>query len=101
MNCAIIDTEDDNMTKDMGQFMQEMRKKKGLTQKELAELIGVSDKTISKWETGKGTPDTSMLVPISEAFNITVNELLSGELIPPENYHVKAEETIMALVKEK
>lgn len=100
MNCAIIDTEDDNMTKDMGQFMQEMRKKKGLTQKELAELIGVSDKTISKWETGKGTPDTSMLVPISEAFNITVNELLSGELIPPENYHVKAEETIMALVKE-
>lgn len=52
MNCAIIDTEDDNMTKDMGQFMQEMRKKKGLTQKELAELIGVSDKTISKWETG-------------------------------------------------
>ena len=88
------------MTKDMGQFMQEMRKKKGLTQKELAELIGVSDKTISKWETGKGTPDTSMLVPISEAFNITVNELLSGELIPPENYHVKAEETIMALVKE-
>lgn len=52
MNCAIIDTEDDNMAKDMGQFMQEMRKKKGLTQKELAELIGVSDKTISKWETG-------------------------------------------------
>ena len=88
------------MTKDMGQFMQEMRKKNGMTQKELAELIGVSDKTISKWETGKGTPDTSMQVPISEAFNITVNELLSGELIPPENYHVKAEETIMALVKE-
>lgn len=52
MNCAIIDTEDDNMTKDMGQFMQEMRKKNGMTQKELAELIGVSDKTISKWETG-------------------------------------------------
>ena len=87
------------MTKDMGQFMQEMRKKNGMTQKELAELIGVSDKTISKWETGKGTPDTSMLVPISEAFNITVNELLSGELIPPENYHVKAEETIMAFTK--
>lgn len=52
MNCAIIDTEDDNMTKDMGQFMQKMRKKNGMTQKELAELIGVSDKTISKWETG-------------------------------------------------
>ena len=84
----------------VGRFIAQNRKNLNLTQKELAELIGVSDKTISKWETGKGTPDTSMLVPISEAFNITVNELLSGELIPPENYHVKAEETIMALVKE-
>lgn len=88
------------MTNDIGKFIQEIRKEKGLTQKELAELIGVSDKTISKWENGNSSPDTSMLMSLSEALEITVNELLSAEKISPENYSMKAEETIMTLMKE-
>ena len=88
------------MTNDIGKFIQEIRKEKGLTQKELAELIGVSDKTISKWENGTSSPDTSMLMSLSEALEITVNELLSAEKISPENYSMKAEETIMTLMKE-
>ena len=87
------------MTNDIGKFIQEIRKEKGLTQKELAELIGVSDKTISKWENGNSSPDTSMLMSLSEALEITVNELLSAEKISPENYSMKAEETIMTLMK--
>ena len=88
------------MTNDIGKFIQEIRKEKGLTQKELAELIGVSDKTISKWENGNSSPDTSMLMSLSEALEVTVNELLSAERIAPENYSMKAEETIMTLIKE-
>ena len=53
--------------------------KKGLTQKELAEKLAVSDKTISKWETGAGMPDISMLMPLAAIFEITVTELLKGE----------------------
>lgn len=88
------------MKENMGVFLQEIRKGKGLTQKELAEQIGVSDKTISKWENGNSEPDTSMLLPLCKALDITVNELLSCERILPENYSTKAEETIMALIEE-
>ena len=88
------------MTNDIGKFIQEIRKEKGLTQKELAEIVGVSDKTISKWENGNSSPDTSMLLSLSEALEVTVNELLSAERIPPEKYSMKAEETIMTLMKE-
>ena len=88
------------MVRDIGKFIKEMRKTVGLTQKELAGNIGVSDKTISKWENGNGTPDTSMLLPLCKELNITVNELLSCEKIPSENYSMKAEETIMTLMEE-
>lgn len=88
------------MTKDIGKFLQEVRKSKGLTQKELAEQIGISDKTISKWENGNSVPDTSMLLPLCNALGITVNEFLSCEKILPENYSMKAEENIMALIEE-
>lgn len=88
------------MTKNIGEFLQELRKSKGLTQKELAEQIGVSNKTISKWENGNSVPDTSMLLPLCNALEITVNEFLSCEKILPENYSMKAEENIMALIEE-
>ena len=88
------------MTKDIGKFIQEVRKEKGLTQKELADQICVSDKTISKWENGNSVPDTSMLMSLCDALDVTANELLAGERIPPENYSMKAEETIMTLMKE-
>ena len=84
----------------IGAFLQEIRKSKGLTQKELAEQIGVSDKTISKWENGNSVPDTSILLSLCNVLEITVNEFLSCERILPENYSMKAEENMMALIEE-
>jgi len=62
----------------IGAFIANLRKEKGWTQKELASQLGVSDKAISKWETGKGLPDMGMLIPVSELLGITVDELLTG-----------------------
>lgn len=84
----------------IGSFIQLSRKEKGMTQKDLAEQIGVSDKTISKWENGNSVPDTEILTSLCQALDITVNELLSGEKLPVENYSMKAEENMMNLLKE-
>lgn len=84
----------------IGSFIQLSRKEKGLTQKDLAEQIGVSDKTISKWENGNSVPDTAILNSLCEALDISVNELLSGEKLPVENYSMKAEENMMNLLKQ-
>lgn len=84
----------------IGLFIQQNRKAKNLTQKDLAEAIGVSDKTISKWENGNGMPDVSSIMPLCEALDITVNELLSGEAITPEDYSNKADNTIINLLEE-
>lgn len=64
-----------------GRFIAELRKQKGYTQKELAEKLMVTDKAISRWETGKGLPDTSLLKPLGEILGVSVNELLSGRII--------------------
>lgn len=87
--------------KQIGEFIQQLRKEKGLTQKELADQINVSDKTISKWENGNSTPDTTLLSGLCEVLGISVNELLSCEKLPPEEYSKKAEENIMTLLQEK
>lgn len=63
----------------VGKFIAELRKEKGMTQKELAEQLKVSDKTVSKWETANGMPDVSMLMPIADLFGVTVTELLQGQ----------------------
>jgi transcriptional regulator with XRE-family HTH domain len=63
----------------IGAFIANLRKEKGWTQKEMASQLGVSDKAISKWETGKSLPDMGILIPVSELFGVTVDELLSGE----------------------
>lgn len=63
----------------IGRFLLELRKEKGYTQKEVAEKLMVSDKAVSKWETGVGMPDISMLIPIATLFEISVTELLKGE----------------------
>ena len=62
-----------------GCFIAQLRKELGLTQKELAEKLEVTDKAISRWETGKGLPDTSLLKPLAEIFGVSVGELLSGK----------------------
>ena len=74
----------------VGAFMQKMRREKGMTQKELADILHISDKTISKWETGKGIPDVSYLENICTALDVTINELLSGQKLPPEEYPPKS-----------
>jgi len=84
----------------IGKFILELRKQKGMTQKELAEKVGVSDKTISKWECGNSIPDISYLESLCDSLDISVNELLSGERLSQESYSEKAEENIMALMKE-
>lgn len=84
----------------IGKFILEMRKQKGLTQKELAEMVGISDKTISKWECGNSMPDISYLESLCNSLGISVNELLSGQCLSGESYSEKAEENIMTLMKE-
>ena len=76
-----------------GRFLSEIRKEQGLTQKQLAEQIGVSDKTISKWECGHGFPDVSMMMPLCQTLHISINELVSGERISANEYLEKAEVT--------
>lgn len=83
-----------------GQFIAQMRKEKGMTQVQLAEILYISNKTVSKWETGKGMPEVSLMLPLCEALGINVNELLTGERISEKNYIEKAEENMMNLVHE-
>lgn len=84
----------------IGIFIAQMRKQQGLTQKQLAQRLNLSDKTISKWETGRSTPDNSIMLDLCEILHITVNELLSGEKISKEVYVSRAEENFVELIKE-
>ncbi len=68
-----------------GNTIRQLREQNNLTQLGLAEMLGVSDKTVSKWETGKGYPDITLLEPISEAFQVSVTELISGNTIRNAN----------------
>ena len=84
----------------IGAFIATERKRKGYTQKHLSEKLGISDKTVSKWERGNGFPDVSLLLPLCSELDITVNELLSGERVSEEDYCKKAEENMVNLVRE-
>jgi transcriptional regulator with XRE-family HTH domain/predicted RNA-binding Zn-ribbon protein involved in translation (DUF1610 family) len=84
----------------IGKFIANARKEKGMTQRELADTLLISDKTISKWECGKGLPEVSLMLPLCEALDISVNDLLSGERISDIDYKKKAEENMMNLMKE-
>ena len=68
-----------------GKIIKELRERKQLTQVELADIIGVSDKTISKWETGKGLPDISLIEPLAKALEVSIIELMNGEYITNQN----------------
>lgn len=84
----------------IGKFIADERKRKGYTQKQLSEKLLISDKTISKWERGNGFPEVSLLLPLCNELEITVNELLSGERVSEEDYRKKAEENMVNLVRE-
>lgn len=82
---------------EIGKFIAKCRKEKKLTQAQLAEKLNITDRAVSKWETGKSMPDSSIMLELCEILGITVNELLSGEEIDMENYEKKADENLIAL----
>ena len=84
-----------------GRFIASQRKRNGCTQKQLAEKLGISDKTVSKWECGNGFPEVSLLLPLCNELGITVNDLLSAELVSGEDYQEKAEKNMVEMIKER
>ena len=82
-------------SKKIGAFIAVNRKKKGLTQEQLGEKLGVSNKTVSRWENGNYMPDLSLLEPLSKELGISLNELLAGETIEKENAMVYMEQNIL------
>ena len=81
----------------IGKFIAECRKKKNLTQEKLAEQLNISDRAVSKWERGLNLPDASLMLELSRIFDISVNELLNGEIIEKDKYMEKAEEKLLEL----
>ena len=84
----------------IGRFIAECRKKENLTQMQLAEKLGITDKAISKWERGITMPDTSIMLELCDILGISVNELLSGEKINMENNEQKNEQLLLDMAKE-
>ncbi len=85
----------------IGKFISDCRKKKNLTQFQLAEKLNITDRAISKWETGKGMPDSSIMLELCNELDITVNELLSGQVIKMGNYNRKAEANLLEMAKKE
>lgn len=86
-------------TVDVGKFIAEQRKKKSLTQKELAAMLHVTDKAVSKWETGKCYPDIEIIERLSGIFEVSIHEILSGKRIEPENQIEEAEKNVIQVMK--
>ncbi len=84
----------------IGRFIAECRKKVNLTQMQLAEKLGITDRAVSKWETGKSLPDSSVMLELCDILKISVNELLSGEKISMENSNQKNEQLLLDMAKE-
>ena len=85
----------------IGKFIAECRKKNNLTQNQLAEKLNITDRAISKWETGNGMPDSSIMLDLCNELKISVNELLSGEMIEMKEYNKKTEELLLDMQKQK
>ena len=84
----------------IGKFIASCRKEEGMTQAELAEKLGISDRAVSKWETGKSMPDSGIMLELCGFLKINVNELLSGERIMAEFYSKQVEENLLAMRRE-
>ena len=85
----------------IGKFISECRKKTNLTQMQLAEKLNITDRAVSKWETGKAMPDSSIMLALCEVLKITVNDLLSGEVVSMENYNKEMEKQLLDMVQQK
>lgn len=84
----------------IGKFIAACRKEQGMTQAALAEKLGISDRAVSKWETGKSMPDSGIMLELCDLLKINVNELLSGERIMTETYDKRAEETMLEMKRQ-
>lgn len=85
----------------IGKFIAGCRKKANLTQMQLAEKLRITDRAISKWETGKSLPDSSIMLELCHILGITVNDLLSGEVVTMDNYDKNLEKNLLEMVKQK
>ncbi|MEE1319992.1 MAG: helix-turn-helix transcriptional regulator [Acutalibacteraceae bacterium] len=85
--------------KKTGTFIADLRREISLSQKQIAEKLNVTDKAVSKWETGRSAPDISLLIPLSEILGVTVTELLQGERLPEEKLNNASNEIIVSTIK--
>lgn len=85
----------------IGKFIAECRRKEKLTQLELAQKLNITDRAVSKWETGRSLPDTSIMLELCDILKITVNDLLSGEVVSVDNYRKITEQNLLQVIKEK
>ena len=85
----------------IGKFIQEKRKEKNITQQELAEILNITDRAISKWENGKCMPDVGIMQELCEILNITINDLFSGEVVNMKDTEKKLEENLLEMTKLK
>ena len=85
----------------IGRFIAQCRKNVGLTQMQLAEQLGVTDRAVSKWENGRAMPDSSIMLDLCERLNITVNDLLCGEVVSMENYNKELEKNLIEMTRAK
>ena len=85
----------------IGMFIADRRKKASLTQMQLAEKLNITDRAISKWENGKSLPDSSIMLELCDVLGISVNDLLSGEVVTMENYNKEIEKNLLDMIKQK
>lgn len=85
----------------IGRFIAERRKAANLTQMQLAEKLNITDRAVSKWETGKSMPDSSIMPELCDILNISLNDLFNGEVIVMKNYKEKSEKLIIEMAKQK
>ena len=85
----------------IGKFIADRRKKANYTQMQLAEKLGITDRAISKWETGKTLPDSSIMLELCGILGITVNDLLTGEVVIMDNYNKEMENNLLEIIKQK
>ena len=85
----------------IGKFIAERRKEANLTQMKLAEKLNITDRAVSKWETGKAMPDTSIMLDLCDVLGISVSDLVCGEVVSMENYNKKLESNLLEMAKQK
>ena len=85
----------------IGSFIAERRRARGLTQMQLGEMLGITDRAISKWECGRAMPDSQLMLELCDILGISVTDLLNGEVVTMEKFNEKSEQNLIDLVKQK